>query len=148
MSGAKDNFKKEVSEKTQKTLRNILKLIANEAQAHFVEQNFEKESFQGAKWKEVQRRTPGTNAYKYPKGRNPARRTRGILRGETSKLFRALSRPPQIKGKQIIFKMPPYAKYHNEGEDPQPKRTFIAMDKKLLDKIDKLLKAQLDKLKP
>lgn len=147
MSNAKDNFKKEVSQKVEKAMSNILKLIANEAQTHFVEENLEKESFQGTKWKEVQRRTEGTNAYKYPKGRNPARRTRGILRGETTKLFRALTRPPQIKGKEIVFKMPPYAKYHNEGEAPQPKRTFIAMDKKLLDKINRLVKAQLDKLK-
>ncbi len=61
------------------------KILANEGVRVFLD-NFKTESNEGDKWKEVQRRQPGTFAYKYPKKKDIGRRTRPILIGKTRKL--------------------------------------------------------------
>jgi hypothetical protein len=64
--------------------------IAGVIAVELFKDNFQTESFFGRKWKEVQRRIPGTRAYKYPK-RKRARRTRKILT-DTGDLGRSIKK--------------------------------------------------------
>lgn len=73
------------------------------------------------KWKEVQRRTPGTAAYKSAK---KSSRTRAILvkSGTLRRGFK--TRIKRMDMLQIINSVP-YAKFHNEGELRIPQRQFM-----------------------
>ena len=86
-SNAKAVFKR-LKLKFDKAILDAPKALANEGVKQFVN-NFETQSFEGNKWKEVQRREPGTFAYKYPKSKGLSRRTRPILIGKTRRLRNA-----------------------------------------------------------
>jgi hypothetical protein len=64
-------------------------IIGIEAVNHFKE-NFQREGFDKEKWKEVQRRTGGTKAFKYNSKHHPTRTTRKILTGDTGDLGRSI----------------------------------------------------------
>lgn len=117
-------------------------IIGKEAVDHFKE-NFQAESFEGVKWKEVQRRMPTINhggkiVKNYARG---AARSRKILTGNTGDLGRSI----QYKvgsGKVTIYSNLIYAKVHNDGGHAgrgggftMPKRQFIGRSKKLDDII-------------
>lgn len=121
--------------------RAMMVTLSNQAQNYFVD-SFRKEGFDGQKWKEVQRRTAGTSAFKYPKKKGLQRQTAKILIGAGYKsrggtLRRAVSnmaRTAQISGlrTRMIVDLP-YAMAHNEGTKTAgrkrstniPKRQFI-----------------------
>ena len=121
--------------------------LSNQAQNYFVD-SFNKEGFDGQKWKEVQRRTPGTSAFKYPKKKGRQRRTAKILIGAGYKsrggtLRRAVStmaRTAQISGlrTRMVIDLP-YAMAHNEGTKTAgrnrstniPKRQFVGQTNEL-----------------
>jgi phage gpG-like protein len=111
----------------ENALDTIATKIGNEAVNQF-QRNFEQQGFNGEKWKEVQRRTPGTNAYKYPK-RGRAKRTRGILI-QTGTLLRSI-RVIRKTSDSVTIGFIDYGKYHNEGMKPQPKRQFAGIDNDL-----------------
>ncbi len=110
-------------------------VIANEGQRHFNEQ-FYKQRWEGDKWPEVDRRKPGTFAYKYPKKKDLSRHTRPILIGKTTRLKQAVNRA--IKGtpnhRRIVWgvfgSVGKYAYYHNEGIG-QKKRRFMGVSRSL-----------------
>jgi phage gpG-like protein len=71
----------QVLQKFEQAKKSLPAEIATEAK-NFMQDNFRKQGFQDGgiqKWKEVQRRIPGTKAYKYPKKKDLGRRTRRIL---------------------------------------------------------------------
>lgn len=118
--------------------------LANIAKNEFLN-NFQTESFGGAKWKEVQRRTAGTKAYKYPAKPKASAHTRPILIG-TGRLRRDVAasvRTGQKNGKlsYTLKVQNPYGAYNNEGTNKLPKRQFVGMtqqlNKKLLARIDR-----------
>ena len=120
-------------------------VAANTAQNYFVK-TFTDQGFDGGSWKEVNRRIPGTSAYKYPKTRDLGRRTSPIL-VRTGRLRRAVSN--SIKTAtwdriQLIVEAPG-AKALNEGDDsinldPRPfmKQSPI-LDKQIQAKIVKYM---------
>jgi len=114
-------------------------LAANIAVEKFKE-NFENEGFFGKKWKEVQRRTPGTKAHKYLSKKRPADTKRKILAGRTGNLRNSINYRTE-PGKAIVYSDTTYGKYHNEGSGKIPKRQFIGKNKKLeteiFDALDK-----------
>lgn len=83
-SNAKKIFKT-LQNKFSTVIRDAPKVLANEGTKIFGE-NFRKQEYEGHKWKEVERREPGTFSYKYPKSKDLGRRTRPILIGKTRKL--------------------------------------------------------------
>jgi len=105
--------------------------------------NFTKQGYSGAPWKEVQRRTPGTKAYKYPKTKGLQRRTTPILigagyrkRGGT--LRRAVNgSTKETSLSRVVWSVDlPYAKAQNDGTDKIPARPFMGFSKELIQKLD------------
>ena len=80
--------------------------------------NFSNQGFNGKKWQEVQRRTPGTKAYRSAKG---SARTRAILQGKGSGRLRRDVANSVSSGKRnsnwsyTLVVNNPYANIHNEG---------------------------------
>lgn len=103
--------------------RELLVLLPNQAQNYFLKA-FKNQAWDGKAWKEVQRRTEGTSAYKYPKTKGLQRRTSSILVGAGWKirggaLRRAVSNMARtVETSADRFRMIidlPYAEIHNEG---------------------------------
>ncbi len=124
-------------------------LLANDAQKYFLGA-FKDESWNGAKWAEVERRKPDTNAYKYPKKKGLSRRVKPILIG-TGRLRREVSLiagNAQVNYNGYDFKVTlalnsanvPYAGYNNDGTEHIPERKFMgdspALRKILLKRIE------------
>lgn len=104
--------------------------LANEARLYFTN-TFKVGGFDGKKWKEVNRRIPGTNEYKYPKKKGLSRRKKPIL-VQYGLLRRAVSMSVRSKTfKSIRLQVDlPYADNHNEGITV-PKRQFMGYSKQL-----------------
>jgi phage gpG-like protein len=117
--------------------------LANIAKNEFLN-NFRDQGFNGQKWKEVQRRTAGTKAYRGNK--DAGKRTRAILQGKGSGRLRkdvANSVSSGIKNSELSYTLVvdnEYASYHNDGTSKIPKRQFVGMtenlNKKILNKIN------------
>ncbi len=118
-------------------------LLANQAENHFTE-NFKKQGFEDKKWKEVQRRIPGTRAYKYPKTKGLSRRKKPILIG-TGRLRRAVSNSKKrVTFDKILLEVNlPYAANHNEG-DTVPQRKYMGDSPQLRRKQRDLIEKQID----
>jgi len=119
-------------------------IAANIAVEKFKE-NFEQEGFFGKKWKEVQRRTPGTKANKYLSKKHPADTQRKILAGRTGNLRNSINYRTE-PGKAIVFSDTAYGKYHNKGDGKIPKRQFIGENQQLTDHIGKELEKRINKM--
>jgi phage gpG-like protein len=131
---ARDRFKFDLVIKELKGKDHTMKReIAVETKNYFV-QSFKDQKFYNKKWKEVQRRIPGTKAYKYPKKKGLKRRTRPILIGKGT-LRRAVNGCIKTVGSKITFQIDlPYAAIHNEGlkmknGKAMPKRQFMGQNK-------------------
>ncbi|HXR84325.1 MAG TPA: hypothetical protein VN722_08455 [Hanamia sp.] len=142
----KFNFE-EVNKMLSRYKRETLVLLANQAQNYFLG-SFKKQGWNGSQWPEVQRRTPGTKAYKYPKTKGLQRRTQPILIGSGYKkrggtLRRAVSsmeRTAQISSDRVRMLVDlPYAEVINEGGKHMPERRFIGQ-------TEQLTKMQKDKI--
>lgn len=110
--------------------------------------NWSKQGFGGVKWQEVQRRTPGTKAYKYAK---PAARTRAILVGKGSGRLRrdVANSLKEATFERIKFVVNnPYGQYHNEGTDKLPKRQFMGQTRDLTNKQMALIKKEIGRIWP
>jgi phage gpG-like protein len=126
--------------------------IANVARNYFVN-SFTVGGFDGKKWKEVQRRIPGTKAYKYPKNSQLSRRTNPILVG-TYKGRSGGNLRRQVNNsirRADFFEIrlgvsAPYAQYHNEGTDKIPQRKFMGESRELNATVKKNLQTLLKKV--
>lgn len=120
--------------------RELPPVLANQAQNYFV-QAFTAQGLGGKKWKEVQRRIPGTKAYKYPKNKGLSRRTKPIL-VETGKLRRAVSnsiRQAQFDKIRLVVDLP-YADRQNQD------RPFMADTNELRSKQRTTIINYIDKV--
>ena len=135
----------EITKRLQAGERETLALLSNQAQNYFLS-SFKNQGFDGKPWQEVQRRTEGTNAYKYPKTKGLQRRTSPILVGAGFKirggtLRRAVSSmadTAQITtsggggtSKLRMIVDLDYAKYNNEGGGHLPQRQFVGQTAQL-----------------
>ena len=111
---SKFNFK-EILANAAKMKTELPLVIANQAQNFFV-RTFTQQAFDGAKWKEVNRRIPGTNEYKYPKFKGLSRRTTPIL-VRTGRLRRGVSNSIKTAtwDRIVLMVEAPGAKALNEG---------------------------------
>ena len=134
--------------------RKLLVGIGTQSQNYFFS-SFKNQGFDGQKWEEVQRRTEGTKAYKYPKTHGLQRRTSPILvgagfkqrGGQLAKAVATMSQTSSIIGNtQIIMKVNvPYAGYLNEGTDKMPKRQFVGQTTQLTEMQQKRINNTIDK---
>lgn len=116
-------------------------IVANATVNHFAEE-FDKQEFNGTAWKEVQRRTPGTKAFKYgtPSSRNSAILVRtGTLRRALVNSKRRVSFD-LIELRVTTGKKNEYAGFQNFGTDKIPKRQFVGQ-------TPALTRLQLEKIK-
>lgn len=105
----------EVKTRLERTKRELPVALAKQAEGYFVG-SFKKGALADEKWEEVQRRIPGTNAYKYPKRTGLSRRTSPIL-VRTGNLRRKTSnsiRDARWGMVRLVVDLP-YAQIHNEG---------------------------------
>lgn len=130
-----EQFKKKLAQ----SRREALVLLSNQAQNYFL-RSWKTQGFDGASWKEVNRRIEGTKAYKYPKTKGLQRRTNPILIGSGYKvrggtLRRAVSnmaRTAEISHNRIRMVVDlPYAAVINEGGKNMPQRQFIGQTNEL-----------------
>lgn len=122
--------------------------IGNKAVELF-NRNFKTESFFGQKWQEVQRRTPGTAAYKTAEQHHKTRHIRPILTGDSGALGRSI-RYRVEKGAAVVYSDLDYSSAHNDGTSIAgvrhnvriPQRRFIGHHAE----VDKMVKATITRL--
>lgn len=136
----------------QRTKRELPVRLAKQAENHFTEA-FSKGRLDEYKWQEVQRRTPGTNAYKYPKRKGLQRRTSPILVGAGWKkrggtLRRRVARSITSARWNYVHLMVdlPYAKVHNEGGEHIPARPYMKQTRRLASMQKTLITTEVDKI--
>ncbi|MFA5727476.1 MAG: hypothetical protein WC886_07545 [Saccharofermentanaceae bacterium] len=131
--------------------RELLVLLPNQAQNYFVK-SFKNQAWNGEAWKEVQRRTEGTGAFKYPKTKGLQRQTQPILTGAGFKLrggglrgaVSHMARTVETSADRfrMIIDLP-YAEIHNEGGQGKafgkysftmPKRQYVGQPPELTSK--------------
>ena len=126
------------------------KVLANQAQNFFVD-NFAKQGFDNGtvkKWKEVQRRIPGTPSYKYPKKKDLGRRSRAILQGKGSGQLRGAVNNSIREASFSLVRLTvsvPYASYLNKGTPKMPARKFIGNSKTLNKQHEETIKDFVNK---
>jgi phage gpG-like protein len=114
-----------VQQRLAMTKRALPILMAKQAENYFTA-SFTKQQLGNYKWKEVNRRKPGTNEYKYPKRKGLARRKKPILVG-TGTLRRKVSnsiREADWSRVKLTVDLP-YANIHNEGGENIDARPFM-----------------------
>jgi hypothetical protein len=125
--------------------------LANDTQNFFLA-SFKKQGWDNTglqRWKEVQRRIPGTRSYKYPKNKDLGRHTRAILQGKGSGVLRkaVASSIRSTSFSRIILEVSvPYATYLNSGTKNMPARKFMGdsislrkiQRKRIVNTIDRL----------
>lgn len=125
-------------------IKDRLKTIPNDiailAKSHF-DGNFTRQGFDGAKWKEVQRRIPGTKTYNSVKSRD---RTRAILSGKTKTLAKSIYIKSASLKRIVIASSSKYGAVHNYGTNKIPQRKFLGnsqvLNKKILNLLNKVMK--------
>lgn len=126
-------------------------LIANEAQRFFFS-SFQTGGFMDATftpWKEVQRRIPGTKAYKYPSKKGLSRREKAILTntGELRKQVRNSVKEATFN-RVFLEVNSPYGGYLNDGDSRgrYPARPFMRNSIFLDKRIDEIIGETVDKI--
>ena len=137
-----------VIKKLKQAKVNVPVRIANVARKYFVN-TFQVSGFDKKKWEEVDRRIPGTSAYKYPQKPKASSRTSPIL-VRTGKLRREVNNSIRSTTwneiKLGVSDATPYAQYLNEGTDKMEQREFMGNSKELNDLIKNELKTQIKKI--
>lgn len=141
----------EVQEKIKQVRRETLVLLSNQAQNYFLA-SFKNQGLRSAgDWKEVQRRTPGTRAYKYPKNKGLQRRTSPILTGAGYRVrggtlrraVSAMARTADINDARLRMIVDlPYANIINEGGKNMPKREYVAQT----DELTRMQRGKIEKI--
>lgn len=136
----------------QRLRMNLLKMkselpviLANHAQNYFTS-SFTKQGWDGKGWRQVNRRIPGTDEYKYPKNKGLSRRTKPILVG-TGRLRRAVSnsiRSATFNSVRLVVDLP-YAAAQNEGNGNLPRRHYMGNSPKLVEQQKLKIKNYINK---
>lgn len=143
---------KQHSDALQKLIDDDLPRIIGREAVNYFKQNFQNESWERKKWKEVQRREPGSKTYKYAEKHHPAWTRRKILTGNTADLGRSIQYTPE-HGKVTIHSDLIYAAVHNFGLKAgrgkgfiMPQRQFIGESKEFTDKVTKIVETKINKI--
>jgi phage gpG-like protein len=127
-------------------------LLAKDARSHFLN-SWKQQGWDGKPWKEVQRRIPGTKAYKYPKKTQLSRRKNPILVGtykgrSGGRLRRSINESIREATWETIRLGTdvPYAAYINEGTDHMEARKFMGQSTQLSTKMKNRIRKELGKI--
>lgn len=139
-----------VRQKLEQTKRVLPVKLAKQAERYFTDA-FKTGGMEGEeKWPEVQRRIPGTRAYKYPKKRGLSRRTRPILVGETTSLRRRTANSVRDARWGYVRLVVDHvaAEVHNDGDESRgiPARPYMKQTPALESKQEKLITTEMDKI--
>lgn len=142
---------KGVGRSLRRQLEHDLPLRIGNLAVRLFTRNFRREGFFGRRWREVQRRIPGTKAHKYLSKKHPASTRRPILTG-SGNLGRSIQADPK-PGSVTIHSDLPYAEAHNEGTRTAgrrhnvriPQRRFIGEHPELTAEIEKLIYNEISK---
>jgi|ERR1019366_177745 hypothetical protein len=139
----------------QRNQRKMVVAVGNMALREFVG-TFEKQGWEGTKWQEVQRRIPGTRAFKYAKRYDVGGIKRPILIGKSGgkdgahKHLRAgVNNSLSEIGKDFVLFVVKaggkynYAERHNEGLDGMPKRQFIGYSRLLAKRFEDYIDSEM-----
>lgn len=121
----------DIADKVPDFIQNIAPRIAGQVALDHAKENFQRQSFDGRPWQEVQRRIPGSKTYRANALRHPARLSRPILTGDTGDLVRSLQFSVS-NGQATIFSDKIYAKVHNEGLRAGRGKGFIMPQRQFL----------------
>lgn len=142
----------DIADKVPDFIQNIAPRIAGQVALDHAKENFQRQSFDGRPWQEVQRRIPGSKAYRSNTLRHPARLSRPILTGDTGDLGRSLQFSVS-NGQATIFSDKIYAKVHNEGLRAgcgkgfiMPQRQFLGTSQNLEQDIKQQILQQFQNL--
>jgi len=119
-------------------------IAANIAVEKFKE-NFAQEGFFGERWQEVQRRQPGTKAFKAVSKKHPVRNIDTILH-KTGNLRDSIGYRTEGNGRAVVYSDTAYGRFHNEGDGKIPKRQFIGENQQLSDHIAQELEKRISKI--
>lgn len=154
MSGNRWNFN-DVKRKLAESKRNVPIILSKQTENHFT-QSFTKGALDENKWPEVQRRTPGTKAYKYKaKGISLSSWRRNPILVGTGNLRRKVSRSiHEVGWKRIRLVVDlPYAKIHNEGgmagrnhASKIPARPYMKQTRTLTTMQNKTIETEVNKI--
>lgn len=122
--------------------RMLPKAVGLIAKNHY-EGNFRRHGFDNKKWKEVQRRTPETKAYKYA---TKAQRSSAILSGKTKLLARSIYVKSASWDKIVIASSSKYGLFINYGTPNMEARKFMGFSVVLNKKVLTFVKKQGDKV--
>lgn len=133
-----------VLENLVKAKREIVAEVANTTQSYF-EGSWRKQGWDGKRWKEVKRRIPGTNAYKYPKKKGLGRRTRAINvgKGRTRRSFVCISKRFE---RMVIQNTSPYSSFINEGTENMPARPIMGQTAELTQIQTRIITKGIDRI--
>lgn len=134
---------------------NYAPTIAGKTAVSYFKKNFQNEAWGRVSWKEVQRRTAGTNANKYAAKHHPARTSRKILTGDTGDLARSIEIKSVSNGQVVIWTAPnafaskePYGRVHNEGLRAGRGKGFIMPKRQFMgpsDELNKLIISEINR---
>ena len=134
----------ELKQKFEQLKQRLPKKVSDESRSFFMKSfaqgAFTDESLQ--KWPEVDRRTAGTNAYKYPKGKGLSRRTKPIM-VRTGRLRNSIRITQLSFNRSVIATDVPYANYLNQGTKYIKKRKFMGRSKTLDRRVNALIKKEI-----
>ena len=144
---------RELERQLQRQLAHDLPIKVGNLAVRLFERNFQREGFFGRRWREVQRRIPGTQVYKAVAKRHPKDHERKILTGRNGNLGRSIQADPH-EGSVTIHSDLDYAAAHNEGTRTAgrshnvriPKRQFIGDSPELEKAVEELVAKEIDKL--
>lgn len=142
----------DIADKVPDFIQNLAPRIAGQVALDHAKENFQRQSFDGRPWQEVQRRIPGSKTYRANARRHPARLSRPILTGDTGDLGRSLQFSVS-NGQATIFSDKIYAKVHNEGLRAgcgkgfiMPQRQFLGTSQNLEQDIKQQILQQFQNL--
>jgi phage gpG-like protein len=132
-----------IATELQQAIGNDLLQTAGNIAAKAFKKNFQGEGFFGEGWQEVDRRKPGTKAYKAVEKKHPNDTKRKILTGRTGNLGRSIDYRV-VTGAAVVYSDTEYGKYHNDGDGKIPKRQFIGNSPTLEKEIKDAIKERVD----
>ena len=133
---AQQEFRK-LKKKLEGAIDRLPAIIMNVAATHFLQENFDKQQYDGIPWQPRKPRGHYRKDGSFIAAKNKRQSDNRAVLVKSGALRRSILTNNRILGNKIIISVLPYGEYHNEGVDKIPQRRFIGVDSKLKRKIDK-----------
>ena len=143
MKPDKFNFHKKI-EALKRAKVDLPNDLAQSGQVYF-QRNFNKQQWDGKKWDNVQRRIPGTKAYKYAKPTSNRVKPIGVLSGKLKQAMQNTVREKTYK--KIVWGVDlTYAKYFNFGTNKMASRKIMGGSKEMVSLMKRKINLSFNKV--